>query len=214
MTNLHVFFGGSFAPPHIGHHQLLKRLLIEPEVAHVHLVPTGINPLKAGVALFDNCERKQLVEAWVEHLKRESRELSVKLHFENFELESGSASFTVDSMRALKERYPSSRWILAIGADLLPQLAQWKSIADLLAGVESVWVFQRGGYTLSPGEIPPELRAHCSWRLFPEFFEWVSSSELRDSEITSDALQAKLRPYLLDNVFELLTRLLHQKKRE
>lgn len=211
---LRVFWGGSFAPPHIGHHQLLKRLLEEPEVDFVHLVPTGVNPLKKSTELFNGFERNLFIEAWVSELKRENRPLFNKLVVETFELESEKVAYTVDSLRHLKEKYSSSRWILAIGTDLLPQLTKWKSVADLLPMVEAVWIFQRGGYALSPKEIPVELRGLCSWRMFPESLEWISSTEIRDIDLSSDATQAKLKPYLLDNVFEVLTRLLHQKNRE
>jgi nicotinate (nicotinamide) nucleotide adenylyltransferase len=212
--SLHVFFGGSFAPPHIGHHQLIGRLLSEPEIDLVHLVPTGLNPLKKDLEFFNDEERRQLIDAWVEVILDDNKESASRLRFETFELESNQVSFTVDSLRRLKEQYSASRWVLAIGADLLPQLVKWKSASDLLAGLEAVWVFQRAGYTLNPGQIPEELRGLCSWRFFPESFEWVSSTELREAEQSPDALQAKLRPYLLDNVFEVLLRLLQQKNRE
>ncbi|HVJ64316.1 MAG TPA: nicotinate-nicotinamide nucleotide adenylyltransferase [Bdellovibrionota bacterium] len=211
---LRVFFGGSFMPPHIGHHELLERLLRESGVSHVHLVPTGINPLKDHPPLFSSAERRQLINAWVHTVKQRSPEISSKLKLETFELDSEKVSYTVQSLRTLKERNPESRWVVAIGADLLEQLPRWRAVNDLLSGLEAVWVFKRGGYALSPQEIPESLRGLCAWRLFPESLQWISSTELRDLGGNSDALQARLKPYLLDNVFEVFARLLLQKNRE
>jgi len=211
---LRVFFGGSFMPPHIGHHELLERLLAESGVGHVHLVPTGTNPLKDHPPLFDTAERRQLMDAWVRTVKQRSPELAAKLTLETFELDSEKASYTVQSLRTLKGRYPEARWVIAMGADLLEQLPRWRAVNDLLEGLEAVWVFKRGGYALSPQEIPVPLRELCAWRLFPESLQWISSTELRDLGENSDALQARLKPYLLDNVFEVFARLLLQKNRE
>lgn len=209
--SLRVFFGGSFAPPHVGHHQILSRLTQEPNVERVHVVPTGVNPLKKSDEHFSDFERGLLVDAWMEDFKRIDREAAQKVVLEKFELESGKVSYTVDSLNRLKEEHPGAKWVLAIGADLLNQLSQWKSIVDLLASIDSVWVFKRGGYELGPKEVPQELRSLCTWRWFPEVVQWISSTELRELDMKSDATQAKLRPYLLDNVYEVVSRLLQQK---
>lgn len=207
-----VYFGGSFAPPHIGHHQILKRLLSEPGVQSVHLVPTGQNPLKPDTHDFNDFERRLLVDAWLGELRREDYAAFGRVTLETHELESKALAYTVDSLRMLRQAHPGAPWVLAIGADLLPQLTRWKSIMDLLADVEAVWVFRRGGYELNPDQVPEELRALCDWRLFPEEIEWISSTEVRELNLHSEKDQAQLSSVLLSDVYQVTARLWQDKQ--
>lgn len=207
-----MFFGGSFAPPHIGHHQILHRLLCEPEVQCIHVVPTAHNPLKPENQDFNNFERKLLVEAWLEEISLQPMILAKRVHLELLELESSKPSFTVDSLGVLRSRFEGAKWVLAMGADLLTQLPRWKSINELLSSVDAVWVFKRGGYEFGPDLVPQELRPLCAWRFFPDHVETVSSTEIRAAEEGSDAMHPELRAKLLENVYQVVHRLLQQKK--
>ena len=127
-----VFFGGSFLPPHIGHDSVLQRLCSEHEVSHVHVVPTGTNPLKKNDHGFSSKEKEILVDSWLADFRLRHRVLAQKIVLETFELEADKPSYTVNSIERLSKAH-SQRWVLAMGADLLEDLTKWKSIHELLS---------------------------------------------------------------------------------
>lgn len=54
-------------------------------------------------------------------------------------------NYTYETLRALAAAYPDKRWVLAIGADLLPQLPAWHRAESLLAQVD-ILVLGRTGF--------------------------------------------------------------------
>jgi len=195
----HVYFGGSFDPPHRGHHEMLVRLVRDPQVDFVHVVPTGKNPLKESQGASAE-QRLAWVEAWLKALRQEVPETASKLRLETLEIDAGRANavqhvqYTVDTLSALQEAH-SGRWVLAVGADILPQLSQWREPARLLGSLEGLWIFPRGRAIAedSFALIPTVLRGLCSQRWMGGEILAVSSTELRAAFRNggggSDALQ-------------------------
>jgi nicotinate-nucleotide adenylyltransferase len=184
----HVFFGGTFDPPHIGHDQMLKALCRSPEVGIVHLVPTFLNPLKktnADVAmnpLGDAKTRQNWIHLWVGQIRREFPDLGQKIQMEYLELESQKQNYTFDTWLKLRSNNFKQKWVLSIGDDQLASFDQWYCVSDLLQSIHSVWVFlrkNRGNISQVCHEIPPALRDKCQFRVMTDEIEAVSSSEIR-----------------------------------
>ena len=65
-----------------------------------------------------------------------------KLKVSDLELRRKGISYTVDTVRAFRKRFPSSELFLIIGSDSLRQFHSWKSPAEILAEV-SLIVYRR-----------------------------------------------------------------------
>ncbi len=175
-----VFFGGSFRPPHRAHHEILLALLKDSWADHVHLVPTGANPLKAPDAvsarLADPRVLRGTLEAWIAELPPE---LLPKLSLESFEIESTGPSYTVDGVARLRAAYPGDRFVMCGGGDLVPQLPRWREPERLLGLLEGLWIFPRVGHGDGLGSLPAAWRGLTSYRIMGGQLPPLSSSELR-----------------------------------
>lgn len=208
-SRFHVYFGGSYLPPHVGHDEMLVALLKHPDVAFVHLVPTFQNPLKnSSVTLSPTRElKRKFVTAWVESLRARRVSGVEKLLVEWREVDAAQTSYTVDTLLALAKDLGSRRedWVLCLGDDCLPQLDRWKDIDRLLSSLQEVWVFRRAS---SPGrdflrELPDRLHKSTVWRLLLPQIQDVSSTEIRDilakppTDARQDQLRTRVRPEIL-----------------
>ena len=181
----HVYFGGSYFPPHVGHDEMLVALLKHPDTVAVHLVPTFLNPLKERAAHLESSValKRRMIEAWLESLRARAVEGLAKLRVEWLEVESGRTSYTFDTLLELQRlgAAPREDWVLCLGDDCLPDLLKWKKIEELLRNVGEVWVFRRGSSAGSSflSLIPQDLKNLVCWRLLVPEIRDVSSTEVR-----------------------------------
>lgn len=181
-----VYFGGTFDPPHLGHHEIVKALLLDAWVETLYLVPTSQNPLKENVSSQD---RGSWVEAWLEQLKKELTFSDYqKLKLVEDEMQAEGRSYTVETLRALQAREALGPWVLAMGADSLASLDRWKNVQELLGALHSVWVFPRGTWTARL-EVNEELKSLASFRVMTAVIPEISSTEIRHVLAGPDALQ-------------------------
>jgi nicotinate (nicotinamide) nucleotide adenylyltransferase len=188
----HVYLGGSFFPPHVGHDDMLVALLAHPDTACVHLVPTFQNPLKqvSGPLEVSAEFKRRMIEAWTASLRSRAVVGLSKLKVEWIEVESGRTSYTYDTLSELQRSSGLTRedWVLCLGDDCLPDLEKWKQVEALLKSVAEVWVFRRGnsaGAAFLP-LIPENLRSMARWRLLVSEIRDVSSTEVRRLLESSD----------------------------
>ncbi len=208
----HVYFGGSFFPPHIGHDEMLLALLAHPDTFVVHIVPTFQNPLKQIVGPLEATAsfKRRMIEAWLDSLRARNVEGLSKLRVEWIEVDAGRASYTFDTLSKLQleTRVPRQRWALCLGDDCLQDLDRWKQVEDLLKNVGEVWVFRRGDSAGSAflHRIPEILRALTRWRLLIPEIRDVSSTEVRrllESRMPDAKRELQAR-YLLPELWTLL----------
>jgi nicotinate-nucleotide adenylyltransferase len=67
-----------------------------------------------------------------------------RFRLERLELERSGPSFTVDTLRLLRQREPDNRFVLLVGADAARELPAWHE-AEALAGLAELAVFARPG---------------------------------------------------------------------
>lgn len=142
-----ALLGGSFCPVHKGHIMLADHVARSVEgVDQVWLVLSPRNPLKTAAAYtLDAQERLELL--------RIAAEGHPGLRVCGIELGLPVPSYTVDTLRALSERYPETRFRWLIGSDNLDTLARWKEPETILRDY-GVLVYPRPGWPLDGRELP------------------------------------------------------------
>ena len=125
-------FGGSFNPIHSGHIGVALRAAAEHSLDKVLVVPAARNPFKGDSGL--NALRWTLVEyACAGHPLLEPCDI---------ELRRGGKSYTIDTVREVKHRYPDAELFFIIGEDNAAETARWKD-ADELARLVRFVTFPR-----------------------------------------------------------------------
>jgi len=111
-------FGGTFDPIHMGHLVVAEEARVCCALDRVIFVPAKRPPHKPGEPHASACDRLEMVRLAVED----------NSHFcvSAMELERPGPSFTVDTLRAIREGHPSSTLFFVMGADSLVHLKTWR----------------------------------------------------------------------------------------
>ncbi len=138
-------FGGSFDPPHLGHLVIaeVSRLVLKLDL--VFFVPAYRPPHKAG----DHPATAQQRLAMTKLSVRGNPALRVS----DSELRRKGVSYTVDTIRQFRKRYPSAELFLILGGDSLSQFHQWKEPEAILKETTLV-VYRRPGSFRRPRTVP------------------------------------------------------------
>jgi nicotinate-nucleotide adenylyltransferase len=128
--------GGSFDPVHHGHLIAAERALETLGLARVLLVPCARQPLKRQGPVASPEHRRRMLELAVAGDPR--------FAIETLELERPAPSYTVDTLRALRQRSPGERFVLLLGADAAADLGRWHEAGEV-ARLAEVAVLTRPG---------------------------------------------------------------------
>ncbi|MGC3977864.1 MAG: nicotinate-nucleotide adenylyltransferase [Paludibacteraceae bacterium] len=108
MKNIGLFFG-SFNPVHLGHSQLAKYIFEYSGVDEIWYVVSPRNPLKEQNELIDEHIRLKMIQLATEEIEY--------LQVSDIEFNLPKPSYTINTLTALKEKYPEDEFILMIGSD-------------------------------------------------------------------------------------------------
>ena len=128
--------GGSFNPAHRGHRRISLEALRSLGLDEIWWLVSPGNPLKAESKDMADYEARL---ASAEQLARRSR-----IRASDFERVEGTR-FTIDTLRALKRRFPQHRFIWLMGSDALPNFHFWKDWREIARSVP-IAVILRPGY--------------------------------------------------------------------
>jgi len=93
-----ALFGGSFDPPHIGHKEIVKKVLKLPDIDRVVVVPTYLNPFKKSFD-FSPKERFESVELIFFDIEN--------VIISDYEIKRDRDVFNDEISEVLKNRYPT-----------------------------------------------------------------------------------------------------------
>jgi nicotinate-nucleotide adenylyltransferase len=111
-------FGGTFDPPHMGHLVVAQEVHFRLRLDRVLWVPAGIPPHKRDQPITPGTVRLELVRAAIAGDDRfEASDLEVRR---------GGVSYTVDTLRELRQARPEDELFLIVGADQLTELDSWR----------------------------------------------------------------------------------------
>ncbi|WNC71248.1 nicotinate-nucleotide adenylyltransferase [Thalassotalea psychrophila] len=140
MPTEHIgIFGGTFDPIHLGHIKPSEDIAKQLDLSQVLLLPAHIPPHKQST-FASTKQRKEMVElACEEH---------ALFTLDARELNRHTKSYTIDSIKELKQQYPNAKLYFFIGTDSLISLPSWHQIQELLTLCHFV-VGTRPGYCVS-----------------------------------------------------------------
>ncbi|MCI8525835.1 MAG: nicotinate (nicotinamide) nucleotide adenylyltransferase [Oscillospiraceae bacterium] len=117
-------YGGSFNPPHKGHALAVQEMMRALALDRVILVPASVPPHKTLPAL------SPPPQARLELLRRMAEDIP-GAEIDDLELRREGPSYTVDTVRALRARYPEDRLYLLMGTDMFLSFGQWRAPEEI-----------------------------------------------------------------------------------
>lgn len=129
--------GGTFDPIHLGHLIAAEQVREQMGLDQVWFLPAPIPPHKPNRSITDAIHRLNMVELAIENHPH--------FHVSRVEFEREGRSYTIDTMRALNERYPEHRFFFIVGADMVQDLPNWHQIEQLMKCVTFIGL-DRPGY--------------------------------------------------------------------
>jgi nicotinate-nucleotide adenylyltransferase len=172
MTRIGLF-GSSFDPPHIAH-LAMARLALGWGLDEIWWIPAATPPHKLQQERADMWDRFAMA---VLTIQDES-----DMRVDPLELERGGVSYTVDTLRELRERHPEVEWFLLMGEDTWLTLGTWHEIAEF-PKLTSFMVFGREDFPPGPDHPFPDLPGVIH---FPVFDIPISSRTLREAIMRDD----------------------------
>lgn len=137
MANIAIF-GGTFNPFHIGHYEMLNSVCKLCFVDKVFVMPDKIPPHKKCDYIADDIHRIEMCRLVCNDFD--------KAQLCPIEFEREGKSYTLDTVKLLKEKYPHDKFFIVIGGDMLSTLDKWYGW-QLLIKLASFIAFKRDGIT-------------------------------------------------------------------
>ena len=128
-------YGGTYNPPHIGHLRAAEYAIEALKLDRLLLIPTGVSPHKemaTGASTADRLELLRLSAASIE-----------KAQVSDIEIRRAGRSYTVDTLRAIREEHPDSELFLLMGTDMFLSFMTWRE-PETIMQLATLAVFCRG----------------------------------------------------------------------
>lgn len=190
-------FGGTFAPPHKGHINALYAMLDTVELDSVLVMPTFMPPHKQKLSVDTPKERYDMCVAAFGGMD--------KVTVSDFEIKKGGLSYTVETLRRLKETYPESEIYMLCGTDMFLTLDKWFQADEIfrLANIVCVPRFCDDICDITEKKLKYENKHNARIVLTKTQPFVISSTDIRDC-ISRGGSDDELRKYLPDGVIDLV----------
>ena len=167
-------YGGSFNPPHRGHTISAVEAAKQLQLDKLFVVPAGEPPHKKLAANSATAQQRlemtRLAFAGIDNVE-----------VSDLEVMRPGDSYTIDTVRELKQRYTDAELYLIMGADMFESLHTWKNTEELTRLVTPA-VMLRGGFDTDAASTQAQRLRElgCGAIMLENTAIEVSSTELRD----------------------------------
>jgi nicotinate-nucleotide adenylyltransferase len=141
--------GGTFDPIHVGHLILAERVREEAGLDAVWFLPSFQPPHKNDDVMTPYAKRVEMVSLALAGAKQ--------FRIEQIERELTSPSYTVHTLKALRQRDPQNDFHLIVGADCLPDLPKWFEPQTILKQAKILAVPRPGVERWTPERLAASL---------------------------------------------------------
>ncbi len=119
-----VVFGGTFNPIHLGHVEIINKVLELNTTEKVIVMPTSLPPHKISTDLACDADRFEMCKLATEDING--------VEVSDLELLRGGRSYTYDTLKQLKNIYPEIELSLVCGGDMIVTFKEWYRYEDVL----------------------------------------------------------------------------------
>ena len=175
-------FGGSFDPPHLAHIKMVDHIIADCDKLYIFPVKQSPNKVNGAVATSDQrFQMCQLSFQWI----------SPKIEVSNFELNSPSPSYTINTVRWILNLFPECELSIIIGEDQGEKLDVWHEFQALQKLVKFI-CFSRNDF---------EVNSEIQLEYIHNFNHEISSTEFRSG---LNHGMGKVKSMLHPQVFEYI----------
>jgi len=129
--------GGAFDPIHIGHLLAAEAAREQYALDEVWFMPSHVPPHKSKSGVSGE-ERLEMVAAAIRgHADFKTLDI---------ELKRGGVSYTIDTIRELKQLHPDLEFYFIIGADMVNYLPKWEGIEELVTMLHFIGLQRPGSF--------------------------------------------------------------------
>jgi len=131
--------GGTFNPIHIGHLILAEEVREKLGLDKIIFVPTHLPPHKDAINIASANSRLKMLKLAIKGNK----------HFmvSDIEIKRPGRSYTIDTIKEFKNKYPNDEFYFIIGSDLVKYIEAWKDLSEIIKMVKFI-AATRPGYPL------------------------------------------------------------------
>lgn len=139
--NLLAILGGSFNPPHLGHLRLALEILQTLQPVRLDLLPVGRPAHKKESQMLPFDLRYAMLRCFERH--------DVRIQVNPLENERPGKSYTFETLRIYRERYPEMEPVFILGGEDFGQLKTWEGW-DEIPSLAHLLIISRGQSDLTP----------------------------------------------------------------
>lgn len=178
-------YGGSFDPIHTGHVLVGQAAIEELQLERLFFIPAARSPFK----------QEQQPAPCELRLAMIRLALTGRTNWEvdDFEIQRGGTSFTIDTVRYFSQRFPGAKLFYLIGADNVIGLPKWREAPELARLAEFV-VIPRPGEAQTP--LPPPFQG----QYLVGFPFGVSASQIRARVKARQSIESLVPPLVAEAI--------------
>jgi len=173
-------FGGSFDPVHNAHVALACIALDTLALDEVRWVPAG-QPWQKTRRITAPADRVAMLQLAIAGEPR--------FVLERCEIDRAGPSYTLDTVRALREAEPAAQWFLVIGQDQLANLHTWHGWQELLALVTLAVAARPGAAPLANAQVQDQ-----SYQVLPLPSMEIAATAIRERVARGESVDHLLPP--------------------
>lgn len=183
-------FGGAFNPVHNGHVRLAEEAVKQLKLRRLLIIPTYVSPHKH-TELLPYEDRAEMCRRAFGHIPgAEVSDIEVRL---------GGTSYSINTIRALKELYPDENFFLLIGGDMLFSFDKWYRYESILKEVKVCAAARDGDSLADMMEYANELGRI---KVLPTQVVEMSSTEVREKAAAGGDISAMVPAGVADYIHE------------
>lgn len=183
--------GGTFDPIHYGHLVTAEAVMHEYQIDRVLFIPSGQPPHKLGNQV-TSAEHRYLMTLL-------ATETNPHFFSSRIEIDRKGTTYTIDTIRELKELYPDTEIYFITGADAFSQILTWKNPEVLLSSCHFV-AATRPGYSRT--KALPQIEAIMDQHVDTLHYLEVPALSISSSDIRSRVREGRPIKYLLPETVE------------
>lgn len=192
-------YGGSFDPVHNGHLQVADKVMDALDLDRFFFIPASRAPHKQNIKQADIHQRIEMLHCAVKEID--------KVEISMCEIERGGISYTVETIRYFRTKFPEAKLYFLIGSDSLHHFDSWFQVDELMR-LCCVTIFSRKGYNsirslvdqmnFDNSKKKKLLQQHLNISI-----DEVSSTGIRDAIQSNQPINSMVPPcvnkYIVDN---------------